>query len=101
MKALVNKSNFFLKRAFFRAFVLFFSSRLPLDASRLTSVLPCLVPATLAKLYAHRETAVDFGVVAKGILVFPDVYKSGFLVGGQFGEGALLKNGRRDGDESF
>ena len=55
------------------------------------------VQEKLAKLYAHSETAKDFGAVAKGILVFPDVYKAGFLVGGSFGEGALLKNGRTAG----
>jgi hypothetical protein len=27
----------------------------------------------LSDLYAHSETAKDFGAVAKGILVFPDV----------------------------
>jgi lipid-binding SYLF domain-containing protein len=51
----------------------------------------------LSDLYAHSETARDFGAAAKGILVFPDVYKAGFLVGGAFGDGALLKNGRTAG----
>ena len=55
------------------------------------------VQEALAKLYAHSQTAKDFGAVAKGILVFPDVYKAGFIVGGQFGEGALLKNGKTAG----
>ena len=55
------------------------------------------VQETLAKLYAHSETAKDFGAVSKGILVFPDVYKAGFLVGGSFGDGALLKNGKTAG----
>lgn len=55
------------------------------------------VREALAKLYEHSETARDFGAVAKGILVFPDVYKAGFIVGGQFGEGALLKNGKTAG----
>ena len=53
--------------------------------------------STLVHLYANSETARDFGAVAKGILVFPGVYKAGFLVGGQFGEGALLKNGKTAG----
>jgi lipid-binding SYLF domain-containing protein len=55
------------------------------------------VQKALSDLYAHSETARDFGSVAKGILVFPDVYKAGFLVGGAFGDGALLKNGRTAG----
>lgn len=55
------------------------------------------VQKALSDLYAHSETAKDFGAVAKGILVFPDVYKAGFLVGAAFGDGALLKNGRTAG----
>lgn len=31
---------------------------------------------------------------AKGILVFPRVYQGGFVVGGEYGEGALLVNGK-------
>jgi lipid-binding SYLF domain-containing protein len=55
------------------------------------------VQKALADLYAHSETAKDFGAVAKGVLVFPDVYKAGFLVGAAFGDGALLKNGKTAG----
>ena len=55
------------------------------------------VKKALDDLYANSETARDFGAAAKGILVFPDVYKAGFLVGGAFGDGALLKNGRTAG----
>jgi lipid-binding SYLF domain-containing protein len=55
------------------------------------------VQEALAKLYANSDTAKDFGKIAKGILVFPDVYKAGFIVGAQFGEGALLKNGKTAG----
>ncbi len=31
---------------------------------------------------------------AKGILVFPDIVKGGFIVGGQYGQGALIKGGK-------
>ncbi|MBY0403435.1 MAG: hypothetical protein K2X66_06020 [Cyanobacteria bacterium] len=34
---------------------------------------------------------------AKGILVFPHVYQAGFVVGGKYGEGALLIKGRNKG----
>jgi len=34
---------------------------------------------------------------AKGILVFPSIIKGGFVVGGQYGEGALLKGGQTSG----
>jgi lipid-binding SYLF domain-containing protein len=55
------------------------------------------VQKALSDLYAQSETAKDFGAAAKGILVFPDVYKAGFLVGASFGDGALQKNGRTAG----
>jgi len=55
------------------------------------------VQKALTDLYGQSETARDFGAVAKGILVFPDVFKAGFLVGASFGDGALLKNGKTAG----
>ncbi len=43
----------------------------------------------------HRNSkAKALGEKAKGILVFPGIVKAGFLVGGQFGEGALIKGGK-------
>lgn len=36
----------------------------------------------------------EFLKVAKGVLVFPKVVKAGFVVGGEYGEGALRINGR-------
>ena len=55
------------------------------------------VDAALEKLYAHSPAAKDISTIAKGILVFPDVYKAGFIIGGQFGDGALRKNGKTVG----
>lgn len=51
------------------------------------------VKVGLADLYAGSPTALEFSKVAKGILVFPDVVKAGLVIGGQFGEGALLVDG--------
>jgi lipid-binding SYLF domain-containing protein len=34
---------------------------------------------------------------AKGVLVFPDNLKGGFVVAGQYGDGALRKNGKIGG----
>lgn len=34
------------------------------------------------------------GEKAVGILVFPGIVKGGFIVGGQYGEGALIKDGK-------
>jgi len=51
----------------------------------------------LKTLYAQSAAARTLGEKAKGILVFPGIVKGGFLAGGQFGEGALLKDGKAAG----
>ncbi len=51
----------------------------------------------LQNLYAKSSSAKALGKKAKGILVFPGIAKGGFLVGGQYGEGALLKGGKTAG----
>ena len=50
--------------------------------------------ASLQKLYAAVPAAKELGPKAHAILVFPKVTKAGLGVGGQFGEGALLKGGK-------
>ena len=55
------------------------------------------VKSALEKLYAKSSSARALGEKAKGILVFPGIVKGGFLVGGQFGEGALIKGGKTAG----
>lgn len=47
----------------------------------------------LEHLYAKNPVAKILAETAVGILVFPDVVKGGFIIGGQFGDGALLKGG--------
>ena len=51
----------------------------------------------LQDLYAKNPKAKELGKKAKGILVFPGIYKAGFMFGAQYGEGALLKGGRTVG----
>jgi len=48
----------------------------------------------LRNLYATTPKVKELSARAKGILVFPGVYKAGFLVGGLYGEGVLLKEGK-------
>lgn len=55
------------------------------------------VQKALQKLYAKSAPAREMGQKAKAILVFPDIVKGGFIVGGQYGEGALLKDGKVSG----
>ena len=51
----------------------------------------------LQQLYAQSPSARALGQRAKAILVFPSIAKGGFIVGGQYGEGALLRNGKTAG----
>ncbi len=45
----------------------------------------------LHALYASTPGAKALGEKAKGVLVFPDIVKGGFIAGGQYGEGVLIK----------
>ncbi len=51
----------------------------------------------LNQLYKKNEAAGILGKEAKAILVFPSIYKAGFIIGGQGGDGALFKGGRAVG----
>ena len=50
--------------------------------------------SSLQQLYASVPAAKALGAKANAVLVFPTVTKAGLGVGGQFGEGALLQNGK-------
>ncbi|MDX2481964.1 MAG: lipid-binding SYLF domain-containing protein [Desulfuromusa sp.] len=52
---------------------------------------------SITKLYAGSPKAKELSKVAKGILVFPNVIKGGLVIGGQYGTGALLVDGKTDG----
>jgi lipid-binding SYLF domain-containing protein len=49
--------------------------------------------AALQRLYAQNEAARTLGERAKGILVCPEVFRAGFIVGGQTGNCALQVDG--------
>lgn len=49
------------------------------------------VVTALGNLYAHNEAAKLLGTKAKAVLVFPDIKKAAFVVGAQWGYGALLR----------
>lgn len=51
------------------------------------------VDLTLQSLLAESETARAVADRAVAVLVFPDIVKAGFGVGGQYGEGALRRDG--------
>lgn len=53
--------------------------------------------AALESLYQSSPAAKSLGESAHGILVIPRILSGGFIFGGQFGDGALLKDGKVDG----
>ena len=53
--------------------------------------------AALASLYKGAPVAKLLGDRAKAIVVFPNIVKAGFIVGGQYGEGILIKGGKTTG----
>jgi len=55
------------------------------------------VDSSLMKLYEKTPAARELAKVAKGILVFPSIIKGGFIIGGQYGEGALRMDGKTAG----
>jgi len=48
----------------------------------------------LEHLLASNAAAKALAESAVAVLVFPDIVKGGLIVGGQYGEGALVKDGR-------
>ncbi|MBL8272356.1 MAG: hypothetical protein JNJ74_01010 [Xanthomonadales bacterium] len=55
------------------------------------------VEAALQKLYKARPGTKGVISRAAGVLVFPAVYKGGVGLGAEYGEGALLEDGRTSG----
>jgi lipid-binding SYLF domain-containing protein len=52
------------------------------------------VAEALENFYKHTRAGKRLAAKAAGMLVFPDVVKVGFGLGGEYGEGALLVKGR-------
>jgi lipid-binding SYLF domain-containing protein len=51
------------------------------------------VTTALGNLYNENEAARALGAKARGVLVFPEIRKGAFIVGAQYGYGALRKGG--------
>lgn len=52
------------------------------------------VTQSLATLYKNIPGSKALGDKAVGVLVFPSIVKGGFIIAGQFGDGALRKRGK-------
>jgi lipid-binding SYLF domain-containing protein len=64
------------------------------NAAQSGTELVAAVKKTLATCYETVETCKEFGNEASGILVFPEVTKAAVGVGGEYGEGALVIDGK-------
>lgn len=58
----------------------------PAQAEDHTAELEAKADAALVKLYEKSPKAKELAAVAKGVLVFPDIGKGGFIVAGQYGK---------------
>jgi lipid-binding SYLF domain-containing protein len=67
------------------------------DSARTRATLHADVDAALAKLQQQTPQSAQLVRRAKGVLVFPNVIKAGFIVGGEHGKGELRVNGRTVG----
>lgn len=66
----------------------------PVARIRVERDMDARVREALATLYAQAGDAKALAEKAQGVLVFPNVVKGGLIVGGEYGEGALLSHGR-------
>jgi lipid-binding SYLF domain-containing protein len=55
------------------------------------------VNAAMKRFKKEVKGANEYLKVAKGILVIPNVTKAGFIIGGQYGQGALKVGGKTVG----
>jgi len=81
------------------AFLISIIAAVALSGSRLAQAAdePLLVQdskAALESLYSGSPGAKALGDKARGILVFPNIVKAGFVVGAQTGDGVLFVKGR-------
>jgi len=65
-----------------------------LAAARNHDELDARVREAVHELYQTSPTARELGGKARGMLVFPRVFKAGYGIGGEYGEGVLLTDGR-------
>jgi lipid-binding SYLF domain-containing protein len=86
-----------------RSFVVLLATALVLDAGpsmaqdqgkTAAAELTSQSQAALAKLAASTPLAKTLATTAHAVLVFPQITKAGLGIGGQYGEGTLLKGGK-------
>ena len=66
----------------------------PVSAASTDGEINAKVRAALARLSSQVIGSESITGKAKGVLVFPEVIKAGFVIAGEGGEGALLVGGK-------
>ena len=79
-----------------RLFVALIISAIAIDAAMAASASQIDRDAAqaLSSLYKNVPAAKALGDKSVGVLVFPSIVKGGFIIAGQYGDGALRKNGK-------
>ena len=70
--------------------IFMFISQIGLSASKVE--IDAQIDEVLIKLYDFSPAAKTLASKAEGILVFPNIVKAGWVIGGSYGEGALRVN---------
>lgn len=55
------------------------------------------VKAAVTAFYKQVESGRELSKKAYGMLVFPEVFKAGFGIGGEYGEGVMMERGKTTG----
>lgn len=76
---------------------LFFVAAPPPAAAKSAGEIQAAVQACLERFYQQVKGARELAQQAKGLLVMPGVVKAGFIIGGEYGEGALRVGGKTAG----
>lgn len=67
------------------------------DPAAQRATIDAKVSGAMEKLYAQDPGSREMVNKARGVLVFPSVVSAGLVVGGSYGQGALLVHGRTEG----
>ncbi len=92
-----------MQRVFFKAlglmicFTLVFGLMATVSYAKTKGEINASVNAAMTKFKKNVKGANEYLKVAKGVLVMPRITKAGFIVGGQYGQGALKVRGKTVG----
>jgi len=94
MKTQKNKCRPALLTLVLLAILAFDASRPALSRGSSASEIDREATRSLTNLFTNTPDAKVLADKAVAVLVFPRIVKGGFIIGGQFGDGALRKNGK-------